>query len=612
MISDLTILDGLGPVKQEVLQTMKEEQLDEDGPNTEEGETLVLAKTPPGKRRRLCGRTGPMGGSPGDTGKQPPALAKDPACSGCGRVRGIGKCFREEGRLVEWAYPDGRGIWCQDCFTVWRTSYQNVHTQRSFEKWISDPANLATFLVTLFAYVSLLVEGATRITAALISERVALLQWVSRMLGVPLGPYCVTLLGGLPGHSTEVEAESLVQVATDSGMQWGVVTRGEPCLGAIAMQPFGRPFFGMWQNPPVLTAEDRDAVSHLMVASAVPPSGEAVAKPAGVLVAAATTKLGAAFGLLRSQGKKALQDFVGEGWPSMKEGAFTKLLVESSKLHAEAGTAGDEEVFRSTEAFSEGLSFVKKFIRTHRDHNKHKSPFGKLHDLAPVMVSVRRFLQNECQVQPSTTCVLLAMRAGFVQSYLAAKELASAKKLESAAQFFAESGLNDIFCKGGATLASSSSSDRASNNRLNPSLWLRVVFTEVLIDVLSVESTADAAATKARDIHRDLVAAQRLPGQAFPGETSKPFLRDVASFVIVLDAQRRGIHAERRPGGNEGCSVQRVWPFEPCLGESPRLAMGFAECREHPSVFESRRLGRREVDPGDVYPRRDPRSDYYD
>ena len=301
MISDLTILDGLGPVKQEVLQTMKEEQLDEDGPNTEEGETLVLAKSPPGKRRRLCGRTGPMGGSPGDTGKQPPALAKDPACSGCGRVRGIGK-------------------------------------------WICDPTNLATFLVTLFAYVSLLVEGATRITAALISERVALLQWVSRMLGVPPGPYCVTLLGRSPGHSTEVEAESLVQVATDSGMQWGVVTRGKPCLGAMAMQPFGRPFFGMWQNPPVLTAEGRVAVSHLMAASAVPLSGEAVAKPAGVLVAAATTKLGAAFGVLRSQGKKALQDFVGEGWPSMKEGAFTKLLVESSKLHAEAGTAGDEEV----------------------------------------------------------------------------------------------------------------------------------------------------------------------------------------------------------------------------------------------------------------------------
>ena len=49
-------------------------------------------------------------------------------------------------------------------------------------------------------------EGASQARATQLIERVALLHWVARVLGVPLGPYCVTLLRSSPGHPAEVEA----------------------------------------------------------------------------------------------------------------------------------------------------------------------------------------------------------------------------------------------------------------------------------------------------------------------------------------------------------------------------------------------------------------------
>ena len=81
-------------------------------PNSFHG-TVALC-SPPGKRRT-------KGAAPSSND------APRPTCEGCARVHGISPDFLVVGETCVWAHPNGKGMWCRECHTTWRTNFQHLH-----------------------------------------------------------------------------------------------------------------------------------------------------------------------------------------------------------------------------------------------------------------------------------------------------------------------------------------------------------------------------------------------------------------------------------------------------------------------------------------------------
>jgi hypothetical protein len=103
-------------------------------------------------------------------------------CNGCARIKGSSVCFVNMDEFVQWpSGSSGRGLWCRDCHTTWRTYFSATHTLLFFSKWIRVERNFKDFEAALVAYLSIRAEGGQdrRVTSAMISERLKMLQWLS-------------------------------------------------------------------------------------------------------------------------------------------------------------------------------------------------------------------------------------------------------------------------------------------------------------------------------------------------------------------------------------------------------------------------------------------------
>ena len=54
--------------------------------------------------------------------------AVDKGCSGCSRNCVVGRCWVNIDEMIQWALPQQRGLWCRDCFNLWRLCFQSRTT----------------------------------------------------------------------------------------------------------------------------------------------------------------------------------------------------------------------------------------------------------------------------------------------------------------------------------------------------------------------------------------------------------------------------------------------------------------------------------------------------
>ena len=100
-------------------------------------------------------------------------------CEGCSRIRGVSPDFLVVGETCAWARPDGKGCWCRECHTTWRTNFQHLHALAFFPTWLRQkPENRVVLEENLLAHLSLVWEETTRITRDLVQQRVNLLKWL--------------------------------------------------------------------------------------------------------------------------------------------------------------------------------------------------------------------------------------------------------------------------------------------------------------------------------------------------------------------------------------------------------------------------------------------------
>ena len=508
----------------------KEEPKEEAAPAAE-GAGVAEAVSPAAKRRRrqLKGEAASAGGA----APKSEVWQENVNCNGCGRQRETGKAFHDKELDLVWAYPDGRGSWCHDCFCTWRTGYAHEHTLRLFEKWLLFPENFQDFQVHLLAWVTLAHENCAQVRPSILLGRVVLLRLVAKMMGIPLGPFAVTLLDGSSGPLAEaIDPRSLVHVVSTDGPRIGMLVPISGSAAAVQQQPFARGFFQMCCVLPQGTEPDVRQVLRLLGDSAATDgsaiSASSLEVAAVIPVASPATRLGGALQIQTAAAKLLLQPFEGETWAGFKETSVIKCLAAVSALRVEAGTEGNESVFRLAETLAQGLSIVKKFARLHRVHKVTKTAFGKLSELAEPAAAVSHLLAHDLNMKASVSFSLLRLRASFAKC---AEETPS---LETAAKLLIREGLSTVLERLASKRAGGTSSKEPAST-VNPALWLRVCFLEAAQAVLAETCTAEAAPQKAKEIQADLQAARDVLKASFPSPCAlDEFFDDLTSLLIVV------------------------------------------------------------------------------
>ena len=107
-------------------------------------------------------------------------------CRGCSRSSTNGTCWIRLGEEIVWGLPNKRGLWCRDCFSVWRLRFSTRF------RLMTMPAHFKTseevvkeFEQALVAYVSLRREGLDRIHTSALAQRVDLIHWLFQELVHP-------------------------------------------------------------------------------------------------------------------------------------------------------------------------------------------------------------------------------------------------------------------------------------------------------------------------------------------------------------------------------------------------------------------------------------------
>lgn len=375
---------------------------------------LVEAGPPPTKRSRGARATSSMLGAAASSSivsqtgsgsaRDESEAATDRAeksCLGCGRVAGRGRCYVDPAEVMAWTNPDLRGDWCRDCHTVWRVCYSAVLTLTLLQKWLGQSeANKTDFEVNLVAAVSLRHEGETKLTAASVAKRAALLRWLSRMFGVCLQPAAAVPIAELAAsHEHKIDAAHLITMIVNGKATLGAVV---PCStlvppdAAEIPRPLGdrspvvgRPLF-------TSTPDDLAHVGLLCGDAAyshkLPDPSEVAITP---YVGGGQTKLGAKIAVRVDATKEILKVFNTPTWgEELKEGVFTGPLTKFQQLVSEATQADQRHALTTSTSWVAGLTDVKAFAKLWGNYTKAKFHVSRLPAFAPLVKKLCGFFEK--------------------------------------------------------------------------------------------------------------------------------------------------------------------------------------------------------------------------
>ena len=244
----------------------------------------------------------------------PPSSSDAPStCEGCSRIRGVSPDFIVVGETVAWAHGNGRGCWCRDCHTTWRTNFHHEHGLAYFPTWLNaDVANRVIFEKCLLAFVSLTWEDQSKITRDLVLQRVSLIEWL-----------------------------------------W-TTTQHDPFKEGASPTTFVREWLARLSGAP-----PSEQVVRAVGASPKKEDGEDGASPSKPRSRLAKRVHG-----MIPIAKELLAKFGNESWLDATESMFTKCVSTLSALYVECGQIGDSPATSPlVQEWSQGMQAAKLFIK---------------------------------------------------------------------------------------------------------------------------------------------------------------------------------------------------------------------------------------------------------
>jgi hypothetical protein len=231
-----------------------------------------------------------------------------------------------------------------------------------------------------------------------------------------------------------------------------------------------------------------------------------------------------------------LQPLSDEGWRDVKEAGFTKILKEFGAIFAESSANGETAVLEQAKVWMNGFTAAKKFIALHRDMIKRKTQEGpkgsiaKLVEIAEPARDVLKFLQDVLKTVPAPSLQVLFYRAEFFASLGCQSPIGS---VNAAFNRLVDLGLAAFLAKpreGPATAA-----------RLNPNVWLRSAFLEVMAANFKTKLEKESPAARVAAMYDDVDAIQRTLKKASLLKDLPDFAEDIEAFRQALGVVVQGV-----------------------------------------------------------------------
>ena len=487
----------------------------------------------------------------GESTGMPQATRKRQPCRSCSRVFQHDHSYITPNAPVEWAYADGRGDYCKDCFNAWRVCLQHVVPLAMLPMHIHQ--NTALWKLQVVASLSLRMEGRERVECALVHARVEMLRWLEQFLGVPLAsPFVVRPLGEV---TTKVKQHFVVTM----------VSKGRATLGYFdQIAPSGRTT--MTAFPPATSvqqlhnacytdvAEDealhsshceRARSSAARMTSADKGDAEEDLMPAQTDAAKFRLRVDASLGIARA----TISMFATESWHTLaKESACTKLLQDLSKLRVVATGKSDQKSLDMVDDWSEGLTTIKNFLKAYREYTRSlkNERLGVVQQSANNVVE---FLRGHALAM-SASFELFVAKVNFIKL--------AEKSLVAAAVHLREQACVETFKR---------HAENAEPDDQKPHLdvWLRGLLVQVVPEWLratKLDDDFDNTVTKwshdmngATDVLRDTFGA--------PAEEeslcAEAFLADVESLRVVFAVAAHGASPETKcDAGQARAALERL------------------------------------------------------
>lgn len=453
------------------------------------------------------------------------------ACYGCARVYGVSRCWFT-GQPVQWGAAQGRGHWCRECQTCWRTCFSESHTMVFFAKWLRQPlsygANFALWEAHLLAFLSLRKEGIARITQPQVEQRMRLLDFVNALQGMRARHSMVEVLSDVvaKGGGGQIEPGHLLTIRE----------KGVDKLGMLVPAPFQSGSPSVVMRPPcspmplndraflsTSSADDREA---LRTAFGTISEVAVVEAPRELEESPRFSRNQVRLDTMKIAAQQLISGFSGARWFEVKESQFTAPVRGLGEYHAEVLADGDSECELVALHWHSGLSAAKRFLKGHREYQKTHGKVEKLREITEALEEFYAFLLSQ-KVVPHCTFTLLWLKALFHKA--------------TAEQQTANSGLSAMIGLGlglamAATRLDASKAASSSSGAFSCDSWLRSIMQKAFIEVLQV-ADAKGLAEGLPQLALDLCKCQQLlRDDDYTKEECATIIEDISSLATILES----------------------------------------------------------------------------
>lgn len=327
-------------------------------------------------------------------------------CIGCYRKFGIDHSVVAPHLPMVWQYNDGKGQWCRDCTSLFRTAYKPRISASLFERHLcQNQQNRIQWMRMLIAYWSIKAEGASHATLPALESRVKVLSFVFDLLQVPWPSFDIVApnseflkkLGGTDAYLTksasgEVSGLQLAELPlqTSSSCQRYLVkaqaARQWPLFVWNSLPPS---FMESWENDigdqAFTMLSDMDGATDLQTSS----------NPTGTGAASSADSPSNPFDFKASGIEQSLdilvESFVSTSLDNSTERDFAPQLVKILKMKQEMleATSADASLVHRLDVAARVCSACKKMVKPLKDFSKtsKKSILDGMHENLEVVYS---------------------------------------------------------------------------------------------------------------------------------------------------------------------------------------------------------------------------------
>lgn len=295
----------------------------------------------------------------------------DKHCHGCGRSCLSGVSWTNPGEPLHWGLPNRRGLWCRDCFTVWRLRFAPRFKLITMPTYFHNKSPVLTeFELGLVSFISLRREGSERITEQRLNDRMEMITWVLQAFGLPLHAFMVVPISEVTNVSSPSQ---LVTVKVNGSLQVGAMMPQAAIGSAIGIpRPVNEYCVALKSRGVLLSNEASDSTR---VADLCGAQSSAIAvlthridsEPAMSDMTKSEKKASNMVKTSIAAAALLLHSFASADWEDLKEASFSKPMQSLIDAKMEAAHEQLEVYIKEAEAWHTAFGALKLFVKRYRE-----------------------------------------------------------------------------------------------------------------------------------------------------------------------------------------------------------------------------------------------------